>query len=504
MPYHNALNDLNRNKGYRLDNPTLAGYITRVILNDRDPATTDALIRDAVKKAFSDDAERYEKYRQELIMRCQAKPGNKRRENEAMKLVDNNAFVEQYMGMVNLMINAANLQKRQYCREHGTTYKPYNSLPNCGLTGTEITDLMKIQLNSYKTPAARRFEVFKAFGIKNNKFMKELDEIRRCSYVTATIVESNEVHKVYLTKKLVEERLNSKGRLWKFFHRTETKAMKEYVVAAEDALKKANFYGVIESERNAAVDQYEKLGWAFDGFPQRFDDEFKDQEKSVDEMLAPALNKRQEEENKARALQEAEHLKQIEAQREKEQLEKQELEKKAEELEVRISQSQSEVDAIKNKELEDQFFEIRFRPSFEKEDFYKQYNAIKDVAEVITGDFWPKGVKTVFKTNFQKFTEMKSLMDAMGKVPQEAVDKRKVELLNKFIDMEEATKVKLKDGLKVDYEPITHQQVQDLYLQHKVEVDTKIEQRRKNQTAPRRNEYKEKMAEKDPVSTGKN
>jgi hypothetical protein len=107
---------------------------------------------------------------------------------------------------------------------------------------------MKTQVNGYSYKEGRKFELFKAYGILDQRFLneaKELEEIvkngRNC--ISASDEEKEKINKTYITKKLVEEELNSHIFLWKWFHGAEVKAMNEYIKTADDLLKKVELPG---------------------------------------------------------------------------------------------------------------------------------------------------------------------------------------------------------------------------------------------------------------------
>lgn len=501
MPYHNALKELNKKRGYNLDNGALWTYISSVVMNDRAPAETDKQIETRIKDLFEQDSARYERYRQQLFMRYQAKPGNKRMEAEAGKLLDVNGFAEHYIEMANIMVQAANAAKRQYCREHNRTFVPHQPIAYFGISGAEMTALKEKQLNGYSNRDARKFEIFEAHGVKSQKFLNELNDTKGIQYNTATSYEKNILLKTYMTKKLFEEHLKSKNFLWKAIFRGQTKAMKNYIRAAENALNDAKFYTVSQETRDADLAAYEKMGWAYDGDAKAFDETFKESEARIDKEVSVGVNQRSEEAAKKEAAREQKRL-------EKENAKNAERMKKSNELKAKMEPSQKEVDAVNALDPADRLFEVRFRPSFDLNEFTEQYELAKTVYKRLNGlnlhqdekaffksSFLPKGVKTVFNANFQKLMDIKTYVRSKGTMSDAQIEEMETKYTDKFIDAEDKLQKSL-DTLE-GYKPLTHKEFENLAMQEELRCELASSEKGKTEVSPKN---EEKQVSKEPLS----
>jgi hypothetical protein len=168
------------------------------------------------------------------------------------------------------------------------------------------------------------------------------------------------MQQVYATKQIMKETLDSKkgfwGWVWKTFtHRSETKAMRNYINAAEQALSAANFDQAAENEAVVAMTQKGYLYGSYkrSGAESEIKEKFAENEKKYASMES-------------------------------------------------VSQSP----------IKDQLFEIKFRPSPNGETFEKQrleYNAVAKIVEKgYKNKTIPDEVIDVFKATGKKFKLMKN------------------------------------------------------------------------------------------------
>lgn len=446
MPYTKKLNEFNRKSNYVIDSERFVNYVKQVAKNPTvSDAERDRLIKDRVLRDYRDQAKLHERKRQELAMSSHKNPKNKAASDE---MLDAENFCKEYFAL------AATI-----ARVENSKYQP---LPLFGLTGDEAANLMRQQMNDYSYLDARKFQM-KLYGVKDQRFLDQANELKSMSdngikYSTADEYQKDKIYETYHTKELMQQRLDRHGWLWKAFHPGETKAMKAYVQKADELLKGIGF----PQNAPTMAKLFANQGYAMSGESKKLamENTLARAAKNIDEKLSRANTERVQKEESLKAKQDA--LKKAESDKKKAEL-KSERDKRAENLKTRMQASQSEVDRVNSKKLEDRFFEVRFRPSFDKTEFYAQYNAFKNVSTSVTGNVFPAGVKSVFKQNYEKFKYMKSFIDDKHTVSASKVEDRQNEILNHFIDKEDILQSNL-DKLE-NYKPLTYEEVENLHTQ---------------------------------------
>jgi hypothetical protein len=242
------------------------------------------------------------------------------------------------------------------------SFKPYeSSMDYFGISEEEAKYLLENQVNSATYINARRVQAA-TVGVAAPVFMNELKEAfeKNVSYQDASAGEKRRMQQVYATKQVMKETLDSKkgfwGWVWKAItHRSEAKAMRNYINAAERSLSGANFDAKAENE---AIEAMTKKGYLYGSYKRS------GAESEIKEKFA-------------------------------------ENEKKYASMES-VSQSP----------IKDQLFEIKFRPSPNGETFDKQrleYNAVAKIVEKgYKNKTIPDEVIDVFKATGKKFKLMKN------------------------------------------------------------------------------------------------
>ena len=276
-------------------------------------------------------------------------------------------------------------------------FKPYeSSMDYFGIREEEAKYLLENQVNSATYINARRVQVA-TVGVAAPVFMNELNEAfeNKGSYQDASAGDKRRMQQVYATKQVMKETLDSKkgfwGWVWKAItHRSEAKAMRNYINAAERSLSGANFD---EAAENEAIEAMTKKGYLYGRYKRS------GAESEIKEKFA--------ENEKKYALIREEQAK-IEA------------------------KTEAEIEAISKLPLKDQFFEIKFRPSHDKETFEKQrleYNKVaKIVSEGVKSNTIPKDVIEVFKATNKKFNAVKKIKAG---VPVESCEEIEQVLMDK-------------------------------------------------------------------------
>jgi hypothetical protein len=137
-------------------------------------------------------------------------------------------------------------------------------------------------------------------------------------------------------------------------------------------------------------------------------------------------------------------------------------------LDEKLSQTQAEADAVRGKDIKDQLFEVRFRPSLDENEFWAQYNTLKDILPRITGNL-PHGVKTVVKANYNKLQSTKTFMRSKEKMSEKEIEEKENSLRGIFLKEEDKA---LASGHLKDYTPLTYAEFENIELKQKLSTDT--------------------------------
>ncbi|MBO5883315.1 MAG: hypothetical protein J6Q78_02790 [Clostridia bacterium] len=276
-------------------------------------------------------------------------------------------------------------------------FKPYeSSMDYFGISEEEAKYLLENQVNSATYINARRVQVA-TVGVADPVFMADLNEAfkNKVSYQEASASEKRRMQQVYATKQVMKETLDSKkgfwGWVWKAItHRSEAKAMRNYINAADRSLSGANFDTKAENE---AIEAMTKKGYLY-GIYKR-----SGAESEIKEKFA---------ENERKYASIREEQAKIEA------------------------KTEVEIEAISKLPLKDQFFEIKFRPSHDNETFEKQRLEYNEVAKIVSkgvkSNTIPKDVIEVFKATTKKFNAVKKIKAG---VPVESCEEIEQVLMDK-------------------------------------------------------------------------
>ena len=453
MPFRAALEKFNKANGYKIDGEWLNRYFTSLVRNRPDPNEGLERARNYIKTRIAD--ERYERVRQEMRLKSLAKPGNKKLSDQVNKMTSFSGFVYGYVDAVNIMITNISSKSNH----------PYNQPKYLGFTGQEFADLVRSQLNTYSYLEGRYYEVFKAHGIQNPRFIEEAGALQtladnNVTYETANAEEKGKIHAVYATKMLTEQRLARHGWLWKWWYGKETQAMEAYVKKANEMLAGVKF----PEETPKEYEDFAKQGYALSDPAQKALVEEK-----LNDVIQNVETQNLKEANEKLAKQQEEENKKIERQQ-----------ARVDKIKKQLEAVQPEVDAVNQKPLHDRFFDIRFRPPFDREEYNKQYDAFKAFGETLHGKNVPPIAKHIFKQNAAKFMTMKSDM-RNANLSKEELDRKIIDWSKSFLDKEAA--------LKADYK--TYNGLTEAELN---EYDRKAK-------AAEQTEVKENTDVKEPVDT---
>ena len=129
----------------------------------------------------------------------------------------------------------------------------------------------------------------------------------------------------------------------------------------------------------------------------------------------------------------------------------------------------SEVERVNSKEdMIERFFEVRFRPSFDKQEFDRQVQIYKSMDKGALKEV-TRAQEMVIKENAVKFNKMKSYFKLIANANEEDIQMQKDKYSAHFAETENDLLAKIPD----DYEPVTSQKLAEL---EKVHLSKQLEQ----------------------------
>jgi hypothetical protein len=322
---------------------------------------------------------------------------------------------------------ALNIAKEK--NNSATPFNPYEStMDYFGFSGLDALKMLDNQLNSHTYIEARRSQI-ESSGVTNPAYFAECSQTfgENVKYQNASADVKRKMQEVYITKQLMQEKLDShtgiSGWLWRITHRTETNAMKSYIGYARNALFSAGFDKAAEAE---AIDAMSERGY----FSAEYSGSILD---AVNEKFA-----------------------------------------KNEKIFAPIRDKKAEIKAISNLPLKDQLFEIKFRPSKNVETLNQQNQAFKEVKAIVENNKnIPEDVMKVFEANRKKLKQVMGLYaKSQSKGPQ-VMNRR--DTLCENIEAELLTQVS-----EDNYKPMTFDQIsamndQKLIEDQKVQVEVNLD-----------------------------
>ena len=339
-------------------------------------------------------------------------------------------------------------------------YVPYEStMETFGLSTKEVDDMLTEQVNSYTYLDARKFQL-KTFGVTNPMFRNELGDAfgKNVLYSAASAEDKAKMHESFITKQLIEARLNSKGFFWKLFHPTETRTMREYIAEANKALADAKFPAEAEAlatamaEKGLGADSVE-----MEAIKANIKAQFAANDAKIKDL--EELDKKQAAEREARKQAKLEEERKAKEAKEKEEEAKRE--KQLEEERIKKEAAKEELDAMNDEKYADRFFDKNFVPSMDKEVALAQYKLINRIGrEYLQGNnTLDKAAKRVFEANFSKLKATKNAFEnglSLDDLPKvfESIDMKYAESTKNynnpvtFADVK-ATKVE-KEAISID------------------------------------------------------
>lgn len=402
-----------------------------------------------------------------------AAEAEKARQN-ALKARENRTYgANKIIEDANALVQKANLRRERANDDAAYRVEPWApSMENFGLSSTEAHELLLGQVNSVTYSDVRRQQM-RFLGVKDPLFMNEVNALSGAAYADATPEAKEKMHQIYVTRELMQARLARHNWLWKLVFRGQTKAMNNYIQAADRALTSAGFPDAAKTEAMRNASNGMRLGAseftdAMEDLKTQFaanDKEIQSRERQAEEKKALRQQKKTEKEQKVK--EEKEKATQERANK-REQAQKEKDEKLLpfkEAIKGREAEIKAEVDQVAaTKAVPDAFFEIRFRPSFDEKASKEQSGTALNIAkQYIEGKSnLPAGVKQVFLNNYAKIRAVRNFLknEAPALQGNEAqIQAKQEELSSTFSAMEEKVKHDLQ-AANIEYKPITYDQLQ--------------------------------------------
>lgn len=439
MPYQRyyakLMKDFNKLVKVDYNDRVLAEPMANIIRANKNPEVIDDAIRSMLLNRIEIEGRKVERKRQETLLLSKLNPQNKKLAQEAAAIANPATATFHLMAIMERAANAiAYTQKKSAV---------YNSVPLFGFNADQMVDLVKSHVNGYNYREGRKFELFKAYGILNDRFVKEAKELEGIkasgkTYENASADEKEKMYRTHITKKLVQEELDSHIFLWKWFHGKEVKAMEAYIKTADELLTGVGFPA--ETAKDFPSDElwnFEHTGYAMTdpeqktGLEELFEkSKAKANEKLADPKYAESIAMRKAAMDKLNAKEQEdkklldEKIRQANEKREEQKRKEEETALQARE-QKRIAQEKSNLshsnalrqDIEKNAELKakieiaqakplpERLFDIYFRPSSDPAEFEKEKAACKEwksKAQNIPN----KAVKAAFAYNSMKVGEL--------------------------------------------------------------------------------------------------
>lgn len=377
----------------------------------------------------------------------------------------------------NKLVERANLRMERANDDAAFYFEPWASTSqDFGLSSKEAQKMLQAQVKGAKYFEIRR-EQMRRLGVKNPLFMEGVNALEGVSYSNATPEALENMRNVYITRELMQARLKRHNFLWKLIFRSQTKAMENYIKAADSALNRAVFP---ETEKTAIMNDLETGIRSNAAEVNAISNEFKDIFKENDQKIEDLAKEKAEREQKRREEKEKKNKQKEEEQRIKDENKQKEQEQKDQQnkalIEGKEEEIQNEVNAVAStKSAPDSFFEIRFRPTLDPDLSKAEADLCAKIgAEYIQGKKdLPAGLKAVFSANYKKVREAREYVkNDLVKLSndKDSLKAKKDALEAGFAIREENLKLDLAKE-NIDYKPITFDQ---LKLQSKLAKDLSV------------------------------
>lgn len=265
-------------------------------------------------------------------------------------------------------------------KDNVVSFNPYeSSMDYFGISGLDALKMLNNQLNTYNYMDMRRSQI-ESSGVTSPVYITELYSVFQgnTTYQSASADDKRKMQEVYATKQLMQEKLDSKqgfsGWLWKLVHRAETNAMKNYIAAANNAFIAAGFNEAAEAE---AIDAMSERGYFASEYTAFTLDSVNEKFAKNEKTLAP------------------------------------------------IRDNRTEIKAVSEMPIKDQFFEMKFRPSKNVKTLNEQNQAYKEIRTLVENSKnIPDDVIKVLEANRKKLRTVMGLYTRSQSVGPQEMNRR--------------------------------------------------------------------------------
>ena len=412
----------------------------------------------------------------------------------ANKAIENNEYgAKQKVEEANKLVEKAKLRMNRANDPNNFYFRAWEPvMPKFGLTSVEARQLYVDcvnSVNSIKFAELRREEMHEV-GVTHPMFIgfvKEFDANPDVTdYKSAEPRYQEALRNIYVTRELMNthlESLNRKNWLWRLFNRAQIKAVQGYVSAADELLEKVQFPEELKAPTMTAAttsgvragssdvdDGLREINQAFAEADQAV--EARNQEKLQEQQtrLKEAEQRQKEKEEQEKLKKETEEKQKKEAEEKaKREKEERQANRKAREEEAKKAivgheaeiNAEAEALAREKKPIPDAFFDIRFRPSWNKDESKRQSDLCVEIGNkyIMGKKNLPAGVKAVFEANYLKIRAVRDFVkNDLDKLEPVELQKKIKELNTQFAVSEEMVKME-HASVGINYEPITFDQL---------------------------------------------
>jgi hypothetical protein len=275
------------------------------------------------------------------------------------------------------------------------------------------------------------------------------------------------------------ESLNRKNWLWRLFNRAQIKSVQGYVSAADELLGKVQFPEELKAPTMTAAttsgvragssdvdDGLKEINQAFAEADQAVEARNQEQEARLKEEE----RRQKEKEAQEKLKKEAEEKQKKEAEeKSKREKEERQANRKAREEEAKKAivgheaeiKAEAEALAREKKPIPDAFFDIRFRPSWNRDESKKQSDLCVEVGNkyIMGNKNLPAGVRAVFEANYLKIRAVRDFVkNDLDKLEPVELQKKIKEMETQFAVSEEMVKMDHASA-GINYEPVTLDQL---------------------------------------------
>lgn len=238
MPYVTTVENLSQKNLFEYNSAKIFAEVSEAMAKEGD--ARDKALQEVLKRNYLADAEKYEPMRKQLLFQLRGMSANEasRMSDAITNMSGSYSFLEEYATIISEM-----------AKDIDGSYKPKFLL---GLTANETKNLASGFLSSYSRYEEAKFMVentawnYAMQNVEGVGFNSVNNEVRK--YKTSDEDTQGQMKELYIHKKIVSEKLDSKGFFWKLFNRKETKAMRTYINAVNQALKDIEFPESAEKE----------------------------------------------------------------------------------------------------------------------------------------------------------------------------------------------------------------------------------------------------------------